>query len=167
MTIANDEMLELISDKLNKYFAATVKTATEEQVYKALALVLRDKLLKKKQANNQRIVQGKYKRVYYLCMEFLLGRSLRNNLYNLGLEDCARAALRSMGHNLDKLYELEADAGLGNGGLGRLAACFMDSLATLNYPAMGFSIRYEYGLFRQKIVENQQVELPDLWLNIF
>ncbi len=165
MTIANDEMLELISDKLNKYFAATVKTATEEQVYKALALVLRDKLLKKKQANNQRIVQGKYKRVYYLCMEFLLGRSLRNNLYNLGLEDCARAALRSMGHNLDKLYELEADAGLGNGGLGRLAACFMDSLATLNYPAMGFSIRYEYGLFRQKIVENQQVELPDLWLN--
>ena len=161
----SQEMLELISDKLNKYFAANTKTATEEQVYKALALVLRDKLLKKKQANNQRIVQGKYKRVYYLCMEFLLGRSLRNNLYNLGLEDDARAALKSMGYNLDKLYELEADAGLGNGGLGRLAACFMDSLAALNYPAMGFSIRYEYGLFRQKIVENQQVELPDMWLN--
>ena len=158
-------MLELISDKLNKYFAATKKTATEEQVYKALALVLRDKLLKKKQANNQKIVQGKYKRVYYLCMEFLLGRSLRNNLYNLGLEDSAREALKSMGYNLDKLYELEADAGLGNGGLGRLAACFMDSLATLNYPAMGFSIRYEYGLFRQKIVESQQVELPELWLD--
>ena len=161
---ATEEMLELISDKLNKYFAATVKTATEEQVYKALALVLRDKLLKKKQANNQRIVQGKYKRVYYLCMEFLLGRSLRNNLYNLGMEESARAALKSMGYDLDKLYELEADAGLGNGGLGRLAACFMDSLATLNDPAMGFSIRYEYGLFRQKIVENQQVELPELWL---
>ncbi len=165
MTFATEEMLELISDKLNKYFAATKKTATEEQVYKALALVLRDKLLKKKQANNQKIVQGKYKRVYYLCMEFLLGRSLRNNLYNLGLEDSAREALKSMGYNLDKLYELEADAGLGNGGLGRLAACFMDSLATLNYPAMGFSIRYEYGLFRQKIVESQQVELPELWLD--
>ncbi|MDE6398406.1 MAG: glycogen/starch/alpha-glucan phosphorylase, partial [Clostridiales bacterium] len=165
MTIATEEMLELISDKLNKYFAANTKTATEEQVYKALALVLRDKLLKKKQANNQRIVQGKYKRVYYLCMEFLLGRSLRNNLYNLGMEESARAALGTMGYDLDKLYELEADAGLGNGGLGRLAACFMDSLATLNYPAMGFSIRYEYGLFRQKIVENQQVELPDMWLN--
>jgi starch phosphorylase len=165
MTFATEEMLELISDKLNKYFAATKKTATEEQVYKALALVLRDKLLKKKQANNQKITQGKYKRVYYLCMEFLLGRSLRNNLYNLGLEDSAREALKSMGYNLDKLYELEADAGLGNGGLGRLAACFMDSLATLNYPAMGFSIRYEYGLFRQKIVESQQVELPELWLD--
>lgn len=165
MTIATEEMLDLITDKLNKYFAASPKNATEEQVYKALALVLRDKLLRKKQANNQRIVQGKYKRVYYLCMEFLLGRSLRNNLYNLGLEESARAALSSMGYNLDALYELEADAGLGNGGLGRLAACFMDSLATLNYPAMGFSIRYEYGLFRQKIVENQQVELPDMWLN--
>lgn len=165
MTPATEEMLELISDKLSKYFATTKKNATEEQVYKALALVLRDKLLKKKQANNQRIVQGKYKRVYYLCMEFLLGRSLRNNLCNLGLEDSAREALKSMGYKLDRIYELEADAGLGNGGLGRLAACFMDSLATLSYPAMGFSIRYEYGLFRQKIVENQQVELPDMWLD--
>lgn len=160
-----EEMLELISDKLSKYFATTKKNATEEQVYKALALVLRDKLLKKKQANNQRIVQGKYKRVYYLCMEFLLGRSLKNNLYNLGLEDSAREALGKMGFNLDNLYKLESDAGLGNGGLGRLAACFMDSLASLNYPAMGFCIRYEYGLFRQKIVENQQVEMPDMWLD--
>lgn len=163
--MATEEMLELISDKLNKYFAATKKTATEEQAYKALALVLRDRLLKKKQANNARVVQGKYKKVYYLCMEFLLGRSLRNNLYNLGLEDSAREALKKMGFDLDRLYELEADAGLGNGGLGRLAACFMDSLATENYPAMGFSIRYEYGLFRQKIVENQQVEMPDMWLD--
>ena len=111
MTPATEEMLELISDKLSKYFATTKKNATEEQVYKALALVLRDKLLKKKQANNQRIVQGKYKRVYYLCMEFLLGRSLRNNLCNLGLEDSAREALKSMGYKLDRIYELEADAG--------------------------------------------------------
>lgn len=165
MTESPEEMLELISDKLSKYYAATKKTATEEQVYKALALVIRDKLLKKKQLNNQRIVQGKYKRVYYLCMEFLLGRSLKNNLYNLGLEDSAKEALSRMGFKLDKIYELESDAGLGNGGLGRLAACFMDSLATLNYPAMGFSLRYEYGLFRQKIVECQQVEMPDMWLN--
>lgn len=163
--LSTEEMFELISDKLTKYFAATPKKATEEQVYKALALVLRDKLLKKKQANNLRVVDGKYKRVYYLCMEFLLGRSLRNNLFNLGLEDGARGALKRMGYDLDKLYEAEADAGLGNGGLGRLAACFMDSLAALNYPAMGFSIRYEYGLFRQKIVENQQVELPEMWLD--
>ncbi|MDE7395149.1 MAG: glycogen/starch/alpha-glucan phosphorylase [Clostridiales bacterium] len=165
MSTTSEKMLELISDKLNRYFATSTKNASADQVYKALALVLRDKLLQKKQENNQRIVQGKYKRVYYLCMEFLLGRSLKNNLYNLGLEESAREALGSMGHKLEDIYELESDAGLGNGGLGRLAACFMDSLATLNYPAMGFSIRYEYGLFRQKIVENQQVELPDIWLD--
>ncbi len=159
------EMLEKIDDKLKKYFATNVKSATEEQLYKALALVIRDVLLRKKQSNNKIINEGKHKRVYYLCMEFLLGRSLKNNLYNLGLEDAARQAVAYAGHDLDKMYEIEADAGLGNGGLGRLAACFMDSLATENYPAMGFSIRYEYGLFRQKIVENQQVELPDMWLD--
>ena len=165
MSTTSEKMLALISDKLNRYFATSKEKATADQVYKALSLVLRDMMLKKKQENNQRIVQGKYKRVYYLCMEFLLGRSLKNNLYNLGLEESARGALKSMGYKLDDIYELESDAGLGNDGLGRLAACFMDSLATLNYPAMGFSIRYEYGLFRQKIVENQQVELPDIWLD--
>ncbi|KAI4452977.1 glycogen phosphorylase [Holotrichia oblita] len=98
-------------------------------------------------------------------MEFLLGRSLKNNLYNLGLEENVREVLKGWKFNLDDIYEIESDAGLGNGGLGRLAACFMDSLATENYPAMGFSIRYDYGLFKQKIVDNQQVELPDIWLD--
>ena len=98
-------------------------------------------------------------------MEFLLGRSLKNNLYNLGLERQVSDAVSAFGSDLASLYELESDAGLGNGGLGRLAACFFDALATGGYPAMGFSIRYEYGLFKQKIVENTQVELPDIWLD--
>lgn len=165
MIKTSDEVQDLISEKLTKYFATQPKSATKEQMYKAVALVVRDILLKKKQENNLRIQQGKLKRVYYLCMEFLIGRSMKNNLYNLGLEDSFAAALKTYGINLDNLYELEADAGLGNGGLGRLASCFMDSLATLNYPAMGFSIRYEYGLFKQKIVDNMQVELPDMWLD--
>lgn len=165
MTKTVDDVKSLLTDKLMRYFATTPQKATKEQMYKAVALVTRDILLKKKQENNERIVKNKQKRVYYLCMEFLIGRQMRNNLWNLGLEQSFRDALKAYKYDLDDLYEMEADAGLGNGGLGRLAACFMDSLATLNYPAMGFSIRYEYGLFKQKIVENQQVELPDIWLD--
>ncbi|MDR2201771.1 MAG: glycogen/starch/alpha-glucan phosphorylase [Clostridiales bacterium] len=165
MTEKTGEVGRLIKEKLNKYFAANHKNSTPEQMYKAVALVLRDILLTKKQRNNQRVIETKSKRVYYLCMEFLLGRSLKNNLYNLGLEKEVKDVLSGWGYDLDSLYEIESDAGLGNGGLGRLAACFMDSLATLNYPAMGFSIRYDYGLFKQKIVDNQQVELPDIWLD--
>ncbi len=165
MQYKNEEVQSLIKEKLNKYFATTPKGATNEQMYKAVALVLRDILLTKKQKNNQKVIETKTKRVYYLCMEFLLGRSLKNNLYNLGLEEPVRAVLKNWKYELDELYEIESDAGLGNGGLGRLAACFMDSLATQNYPAMGFTIRYDYGLFKQKIVENQQVELPDIWLD--
>ena len=165
MTKSVQQVKELLSDKLMRYFATTPEAATKEQMYKAVALVTRDILLKKKQENNIKIVKNRRKRVYYLCMEFLLGRQMRNNLWNLGLEDPFRAALADYDCDLDALYDMEADAGLGNGGLGRLAACFMDSLATLDYPAMGFSIRYEYGLFKQKIVDHQQVELPDIWLD--
>ncbi len=155
---------QLIIEKLSGSFAASPSTASKEQVYKATCLVLRDILIAQKQRNNMEIEKKGLKRVYYLCMEFLVGRSLKNNLFNLGLTDDFDKALASIGIDLDELYDYEADPGLGNGGLGRLAACFMDSLATLGYPAMGFSIRYDYGLFRQKIVENMQVELPDLWL---
>lgn len=163
--MSTNKLLTSINDKLIKHFAVTAEDATPELIYKALALEIRDILLKKKQQNNKNIINLKAKKVYYLCMEFLLGRSLKNNLYNLGLEDSARDAIKELGFDLETIYSLESDAGLGNGGLGRLAACFMDSLATENYPAMGFSIRYEYGLFKQKIVENQQVELPDLWMD--
>ena len=164
MNKTTNEVQELILDKLARYFAITPQKATEEQMYKAVALVVRDILLQKKQENNARIAQGKYKKVYYICMEFLIGRSLKNNLFNLGLTEQFSTCLKKMGFSLESIFEKESDAGLGNGGLGRLASCFMDSLATLNYPAMGFTIKYQYGLFRQRIVENQQVELPDMWL---
>ena len=158
------EFKEMISDSLTRYFATSLGSATVVQLYKATAITLRDILLRKKQRNNAEVVKKGLKRVYYLCMEFLLGRSLKNNLYNLGLTDFMRETLKSTGYTLEELYETESDAGLGNGGLGRLAACYMDALASLSYPAMGFSLRYEYGLFKQKIVENNQVELPDEWL---
>lgn len=164
MIKTTNEVQELILDKLARYFAITPEKATEEQMYKAVSLVVRDILLQKKQENNARIAEGKYKRVYYICMEFLIGRSLKNNLFNLGLTEQFDECLKGMKFSLESIFERESDAGLGNGGLGRLASCFMDSLATLNYPAMGFTIRYEYGLFRQRIVDNQQVELPDMWL---
>jgi len=164
-TLTTTQVKTLIEDKLNLFFGTQSDKATAEQVYKAAALALRDILLKKKQVNNKSIRKEKRKKVYYLCMEFLIGRNLRNTLSNLDLEKQFCSALQKMGSDLNYLYELEADPGLGNGGLGRLAACFMDSLATLNYPATGYSIRYEYGLFRQKIVENTQIELPDIWLD--
>ncbi|MBR2988439.1 MAG: glycogen/starch/alpha-glucan phosphorylase [Clostridia bacterium] len=165
MDLTTTKVKALITEKLDKYFATSYKNATPTQMYKAVSLVIRDILLLKKQRFNATANEKGAKKVYYLCMEFLLGRSLRNNLYNLGFEKQVRSAVKSFGKNLDDLYELEADAGLGNGGLGRLAACFFDALATGDYPAMGFSLRYEYGLFRQKIVENRQIELPDEWLD--
>lgn len=165
MEYTTSKIKELIAEKLDKYFATPPKGATPVQMYKAVALVLRDMLLLQKQRFNREAYKQGSKRVYYLCMEFLLGRSLKNNLYNLDLTRQFSDAVKSFGVELNDLYELEADAGLGNGGLGRLAACFFDALASNNYPAMGFSIRYEYGLFKQKIVENTQVELPDIWLD--
>ena len=153
-----------IIDKLSRHFGASFEEATKDQVYKATAITVKDILLAKKREFKQANNKSGGKRVYYLCMEFLVGRSLKNNLYNLGLTDVYSDILKKYGYDLNELYEMEPDAGLGNGGLGRLAACFMDSLASLNYPATGFSILYEYGLFRQKIVEGWQMELPDVWL---
>ncbi len=163
--ITDKNALNLIRSKLSKYFAVTPAEATKEQVYKAVAMCIRDILLEKRSAFNKKYRAGGGKRVYYLCMEFLLGQSLKNNAYNLGVDKAFDNALRKeFNCSLEDLYEIEPDAGLGNGGLGRLAACFMDALASQNYPAMGYSIRYEYGLFKQKIVDGWQMELPDTWL---
>ncbi len=151
--------------KLAGQFGCSAAQATREQVYKATALSVKDILSEIRGEYKKKIDQTGAKRVYYLCMEFLLGRSLRNNLCNLGLQEEYRKALSQLGFDLEELYECEPDAGLGNGGLGRLAACFMDSLTSLQYPAMGFSICYDYGLFRQKILEGEQLELPDHWLS--
>ncbi len=158
------EANEIISGKLSRYFGITLQEATNEQLYKAVAMTVRDILLEKRKSYHYKIKENKAKRVYYLCMEFLLGRSLKNNVYNLGVEDAINGVIKAKGVSLEDLYELEPDAGLGNGGLGRLAACYMDALASSNYPAMGYSIRYEYGLFKQKIVDGWQMELPDIWL---
>jgi len=165
MNLTATEAVKAISDKLTRYFAADFEAATEEQIYKAVAMAVRDILLRRKNDYNAKVRAEGGKRVYYLCMEFLLGRSLKNNLHNLGIESVIRDALGQNNFNLDRIYEQEADAGLGNGGLGRLAACYMDSLASCGYPATGFTLKYEYGLFKQRIVENQQVELPDVWLD--
>ncbi len=153
-----------VNGKLSRYFGVSIQEASTEQLYKAVVMCVRDILLEKRNSYHYKTKAVRGKRVYYLCMEFLLGRSLKNNVYNLGIEDSLNEALKEKGITLEDLYEMEPDAGLGNGGLGRLAACFMDALATQDYPAMGFSIRYEYGLFKQKIVDGWQTELPDIWL---
>ncbi|MBE5749971.1 MAG: glycogen/starch/alpha-glucan phosphorylase [Clostridiales bacterium] len=163
--ITEKDAVGLIKSKLSKYFGVTPKEATKEQIYKAVVMCVRDMLLEKRSAFNKKYRAKGGKRVYYLCMEFLLGQSLKNNAYNLSIQDAFNAALKNeFKCSLEDLYEIEPDAGLGNGGLGRLAACFMDALASQNYPAMGYSIRYEYGLFKQKIVDGWQMELPDIWL---
>ncbi len=159
-----DQATKMIETKLKLNFGVTTEFATDEQYYKAVALILKDIMSKERRDFTDRAIQTNTKKVYYLCMEFLLGRSLKNNLFNLGLESTFKEALSKTGVNLDNLYDEEPDPGLGNGGLGRLAACFMDGLATQGYPAMGYSLRYEYGIFKQKFVDGWQTELPDFWL---
>lgn len=153
-----------ISDKLSHFFGVDTKTATDEQYYKAVAMIIRDRLSQMNSDFRQEAKGQDSKEIYYLCMEFLMGRSLKNNLYNLDLTDTFKKALESFDVNLDKLYEKEPDAGLGNGGLGRLAACYLDGLATNGFQSMGYSIRYEAGIFKQKLVDGWQTELPDFWL---
>ncbi|MDU0458155.1 MAG: glycogen/starch/alpha-glucan phosphorylase [Geobacteraceae bacterium] len=132
--------------------------------YKALALTVRDRLMERWKKTRYAHVETNSKRGYYLSLEFLMGRSLGNAMLNLGITDTATEALNNLGIKLEELAETEADAGLGNGGLGRLAACFLDSCATLQLPVMGYGLRYEYGMFRQRIVNGRQIEEPDHWL---
>jgi glycogen/starch/alpha-glucan phosphorylases len=153
-----------LESKLSRYFGVTPQEADQDQIYKATILTVRDILAQKRATYRDKIKKQRAKKVYYLCMEFLIGRSLKNNLHNLGIVSEYEEALRDMGFDLGELYEMEPDPGLGNGGLGRLAACFMDSLSSLDYPATGFSLCYEYGLFKQKIIDGNQVELPDHWM---
>ena len=163
-TLSSAEIKKNIEIKLARYFGCTPAEASKEQMYKAVAITVRDILTEKRGAFRKEVKKQEAKQVYYMCMEFLLGRSLKTNLGNLGLFDEYERALNELGVELDSLYDCEPDAGLGNGGLGRLAACFMDSLSSLDYAATGFSLCYEYGLFKQKIVDGMQVELPDVWL---
>ncbi len=134
------------------------------ELFRAVALAVRDRLVDRMLATEERYRQAHAKRLYYLSIEFLMGRSLSNNLYNLGLYDLCQEALRTLGVDLTMVEESERDAALGNGGLGRLAACFLDSLATLDMPGYGYGIHYEYGLFQQEIRNGYQEERPDNWL---
>ena len=163
LTPNKTEVKENIEAKLARYFGCVPKEASKEQMYKAVAMTLKDILTQKRGDFKHEVNREGAKRVYYMCFEFLLGRSMKTNLCNLGLQDEYSQVLKEYGFELDEILECEPDAGLGNGGLGRLAACFMDSLSSLDYPATGFSICYEYGFFKQMIVDCMQVELPDNW----
>ncbi len=164
LTASQQALKEEILGKLSRHFGRTLEDATPAHIYKAAALTVRDKIVTKwtNYRREQRKIQNK--ELFYLSFEFLMGRALGNNLLNLGLTEDYETVLNSMGCSLAEISSQERDAGLGNGGLGRLAACFIDSLSTLNLPAFGCSIRYEYGLFKQKIVDGEQVEMYDDWL---
>jgi starch phosphorylase len=153
---------EAIVNKLKHEFGKNVDEASPELIYKACALVIRDRLLAQMAETNKKDINNK--KLYYLSMEFLAGRSLANNIINLMQTDSFNNVFKEFGLNLEQILHYEPEAGLGSGGLGRLAACFMDSLTTMELPAVGCGIRYEYGLFKQLIKEGEQVEIPDWWL---
>ncbi len=155
-----------IESKLRRHFGCTPAEAGRTELFQACALVLRDALAAQYADDEARQLNAQPRQVHYLSLEFLIGRSFLNNAWNLGLYEAMEQTLAEMGFSLAELLEAEPDAGLGNGGLGRLAACYMDAMATLGLAATGYSIRYEHGLFKQRIVEGQQIELPDSWLDV-
>jgi starch phosphorylase len=160
-----EELREAIRWHVRHSLGKAWEDVTNGDLFQALGLAVRDRAWERLLATEKRYRQAGAKRVYYLSMEFLIGRSLVDSLYNLGLHDAAVQALAELGHDLDHLREEEVDAGLGNGGLGRLAACFLDSLATLHLPGYGYGLFYQYGLFRQEIDNGYQKERPDRWLH--
>lgn len=162
--LTKQQAKEMLENKLLHFFGVSTENATYEQYYKAIAIILRDMMGQGRAELGRSADKAGKKRVYYLSMEFLMGRSLKNTLFNLNLTKTFESVLKDYDIKIESLYDCEPDAGLGNGGLGRLAACYLDALATGGYPARGYSILYEYGIFRQKLVEGRQTELPDNWL---
>lgn len=156
--------MEKLKKKLITEKGVEVSTASNKDVYYALASIVNDEIMPNWYETTKRYQDNHSKQVYYLSMEFLIGRLLESNLLNCGMLYTAKEALEELGFRSEHVFAEERDAGLGNGGLGRLAACFLDSLASLNYPGHGFGIRYRYGLFEQRIIHGNQVELPDYWL---
>ena len=155
----------LIKEACVELFGCDIEEITQKQMFKALCKVVRDLLVQKRKIFHDRYRENQDKHVYYMSMEFLVGTSLRNNLYNLGIEEEFTKAVEKFGFDMKDLYEMEPDAGLGNGGLGRLASCYLDSMSSVGLPGTGFSIRYEFGIFKQKIVDGWQMEFPDDWLD--
>lgn len=160
----NESIKQSFAHHLTYSLAKDEFTATQRDYYTSLAMTVRDHLIRKWIETQQTYYRKDAKRIYYLSLEFLIGRTLGNSIINLDMNDSVYSALSDLGHDLEELQEIEFDAGLGNGGLGRLAACFMDSMATLELPAYGYGIRYEYGIFFQKIINGYQIETPDTWL---
>ena len=164
MKYTKREFEKLLKDKLMSECNVTLDMASADQIYRCLAMITRQIMSdRQKQFQSKVLGEGK-KQVYYLCMEFLMGRSLRTSLFNLGLNEVAESVLADADVKIDTIYEQEPDAGLGNGGLGRLAACYLDGMATDGIPGTGYSILYEYGIFKQKIVDGWQQETADNWL---
>lgn len=159
-----ERLQRAIAYKIKNSLGTTTKAATRQEWYNATVLAVRDRIIDIWLAASKRTEQQKKKRVYYLSIEFLIGRLLFDTLVNFGMLEDARLAVRHFGIDLDDLRTLEPDAGLGNGGLGRLAACYMDSMSALSIPAFGYGIRYEHGMFEQRLHNGWQQELPDDWL---
>ena len=164
--MTKENLLQHLQECCDRMFGCSLEMATEKQVYRAVCVAVRELLEDDRRAFVEQTRAEQRKQVYYMSMEFLVGTSLRNNLYNMGLLEPAGEILHDLGFSLESLCALEPDAGLGNGGLGRLASCYMDAATGLNYPVTGFSIRYEFGIFRQKIVDGWQMEFPDNWLEM-
>ena len=159
MIYSKETLKEAIQQKLRLNYGCTEKQATDGEMMKACALTLRDIMAERSVQTQEQTQRAQQKRVHYMSMEFLMGRSLMKNAYNLGILEPLTQAVEELGFRASDLFDMEPDAGLGNGGLGRLAACYLDSMTTLDIPATGYSICYELGIFKQKIVDGQQVEL--------
>ncbi len=166
MTYHKEELKEAIVRKLRLNYGCTELQANDGEMMKACAMVLRDIMAERGVQTRMDTNRHEKRKVHYMSLEFLMGRSLMKNAYNLGVLEPLREAIDELGFKAADIFDMEPDAGLGNGGLGRLAACYLDSMTTLDIPASGYSICYELGIFKQKIVEGQQVELPDDWQNL-
>ena len=162
--ISKEEFKKSVIENVKNQYRRTIDEATPQQIFQALSYAIKDVIIDDWIATQKQFDETGAKKVYYLSMEFLMGRALGNNIINLGAKKAVKEALEELGFDLNAIEDQEPDPALGNGGLGRLAACFLDSLATLGYPAYGCGIRYHYGMFKQKIKDGYQVEVPDEWL---
>ena len=162
--ISKEEFKKSVIENVKNQYRRTIDEATPQQIFQAVSYAIKDVIIDDWIATQKQFDETGAKKVYYLSMEFLMGRALGNNIINLGAKKAVKEALEELGFDLNAIEDQEPDPALGNGGLGRLAACFLDSLATLGYPAYGCGIRYHYGMFKQKIKDGYQVEVPDEWL---
>ena len=159
-----EEFKQSVENNLKALYRKNLSDATQQQIFQAVGYAIKEEIVDNWMATHQAYNENDSKIVYYMSMEFLMGRALGNNLINMGVYEGVKEALEEMGLDLNGIEDQERDYALGNGGLGRLAACFLDSLATLGYPAYGCGIRYKYGMFKQQIRDGYQIEAPDNWL---